>query len=266
MSSTRNPSNGSPFAPRGVRSVRKRACGTPRRWSARGVEGRARRAEAPAPSLNGGRGFAEPSRGLATKVSRTRKWSNDVTLAPLAIGALGIRKVDARSSTSSTVCSAIHSSMIGSSAVRSRKSFGSSIHSGCSTIAQKSSHCCPVPHPSPTSPSRGGADTRSRDEAALPHGTSQLIVERHRVVREAHRQGFEHRHVDELADRAVRLTAASVPMAAKRPESHSPIWPPTNTGARSGLPRASPTIPPDHACSVNSVAALSSRGLRARTA
>ena len=43
--------------------------------------------------------------------------------------------------------------MIGVRAVRSRKSDRSSIHSGCPTMTQKSSHCCPVPHPSPTSPS-----------------------------------------------------------------------------------------------------------------
>ena len=49
-------------------------------------------------------------------------------------------------------------------------------------------------------------------------------------------------------------------MAANVPTSHSPIWPPTNTGARSGLPRASPLIAPDHAWSVNSVAAFSTQG------
>ena len=43
-------------------------------------------------------------------------------------------------------------------------------------------------------------------------------------------------------------------MAAYTPVSHSPIWPPTYTGARRARP-AEPTIPPDHACSVNSVAA-----------
>ena len=73
--------------------------------------------------------------------------------APLAIGAFGIRRADARSSTSLTVRSETHSSMVGASVVRSKRSFGSSVHSGCPTIAQKSSHCCPVPTPIPTSPS-----------------------------------------------------------------------------------------------------------------
>ncbi len=49
-------------------------------------------------------------------------------------------------------------------------------------------------------------------------------------------------------------------MAAYTPVSHSPIWPPTWIGARSGAPRPSPTMPPDQACSVNSVAGLSLHG------
>src|SRR3546814_10647619 len=36
---------------------------------------------------------------------------------------------------------------------RRAKSLRSSVHSGCPTITQKSSHCCPVPTPTPTSPS-----------------------------------------------------------------------------------------------------------------
>ena len=77
-----------------------------------------------------------------------------VAFSPLVIGALGIRKAEACSNTSATVWSAIQASMVGASAVRSRKSDRSSIHSGCPTSTQKSSHCCPVPQPSPTSPSR----------------------------------------------------------------------------------------------------------------
>ncbi len=57
-----------------------------------------------------------------------------------------------------------------------------------------------------------------------------------------------------------RRPAARVEMAPNTPETHSPIWPPTKTGARSGLPRANPTTPPDHAWSVNSVAGLSFQG------
>ena len=76
----------------------------------------------PAPSRKGGRGFTEPSRGFATNDSRARKCSIVVRFAPLAIGALGIRKADARSSTSATVRSATQASIVGASAVRSRKS------------------------------------------------------------------------------------------------------------------------------------------------
>ena len=49
-------------------------------------------------------------------------------------------------------------------------------------------------------------------------------------------------------------------MAAWTPVSHSPICPPTNTGARSGEPRPRPTIPPDQACRVSSVAGRSHHG------
>ena len=57
-----------------------------------------------------------------------------------------------------------------------------------------------------------------------------------------------------------RSREAIVAMAACVPVSHSPICPPTNTGARSAEPRPSPTIPPDQACKVNSVAARSDHG------
>ncbi len=57
-----------------------------------------------AASRKGGRGFAAPSVGLAANVPRSRKCSKVVTFSPLAIGALGMRKAEARSSTSSTAC------------------------------------------------------------------------------------------------------------------------------------------------------------------
>ena len=50
-------------------------------------------------------------------------------------------------------------------------------------------------------PVTGGPDTWGGDESASPHRPAELIVERHRIVGEAHRQGFEHRHVDELPAR-----------------------------------------------------------------
>ena len=57
-----------------------------------------------------------------------------------------------------------------------------------------------------------------------------------------------------------RRSAVIAPTAATTPESHSPICPPTYIGARSGDPRPSPTIAPDHACNVNSVAGFSLHG------
>ena len=120
---------------------------SPRRGAASGAR------RLPALSRKGGPGFAAPSLGLATKVPRSLKCAHVVAFAPFVMGALGIRKADASSRTCSTVRSAIQASMVGVRAVRSRKSDWSSIHSGCPTSTQKSSHCCPVPHPSPTSPS-----------------------------------------------------------------------------------------------------------------
>ena len=51
------------------------------------------------------------------------------------------------------VRSAIHAAISGRRWARLAKSERSSIHSGCSTITQKSSHCWPVPTPRPTRPS-----------------------------------------------------------------------------------------------------------------
>ena len=126
-------------------------------------------------------------------------------------------------------------------------------------MTQKSSHCCPVPHPSPMIPSLAaptpGVTMNRLERKGRPSG-----VEGHGVIGEAERQGLEHRDVDQPAGLGPRRLAARVPIAAKSPASHSPTWPPTKTGARSGSPRASPMTPPDHACRVNSVAALSLQG------
>ena len=57
--------------------------------------------------------------------------------------------------------------------------------------------------PEPDQPVARGADAGRRDEPLLAHRPAELVVERHRVVREAHRRRLEHRHVDELARRVV---------------------------------------------------------------
>ncbi len=59
----------------------------------------------------------------------------------------------------------------------------------------------PGPAPQPDQSVLGRADTRGRDEPLASHRPTELVVERHRVVGQAHGQGFEHRHVDELAVR-----------------------------------------------------------------
>ena len=263
MSRTRSPANGSAVDPAaGGGPRRRRTSRRSHRWSpgraggpVRGVEGARRRA---------GRAVAgsrTPSRGFPTNVSRVPEVLEVVTLEPLAIGAFGIRKADARSSTSSTVCAPIHASMVGASAVRSRKSFGSSIHSGCSTMAQKSSHCCPVPHPRPTSPSRAAPTPGVGHESLLPHRSAELVVEGHRVIREAHRQRLEHRHVDEFASRfgaparAPGSRSRRTRRRATRRSGH-----PRRPGHGRVCPEPARRSAPDHACSVNSVAALSLQG------
>ena len=220
--------------------------------AAEGAPPRAGRAVADSPRRPAGSRRTSPARGSARTC---------VTFEPLAIGALGIRKADARSSTSSTVCSAIQASMVGASAVRSRKSDGSSIHSGCSTIDAEVEPLLPGPAPEPDQPVAGRPDARRRDEPASPHRSSELVVERHRVVGEAHRQRLEHRHVDELAARRRCADPPPGSRSRRRRRRATPRSGHRRTPAHGRVcPRASPTIAPDHACSVNSVAALSLQG------
>ena len=133
-----------------------------------------------------------------------------------------------------------------------------------------------VDHHAEVEPLLAGADARGRrgrrsvvstpgrdDGPPAPEGPAHHVEVGHRVVGEAQHERLEHRHVDELARarrRSDRARETIVPMAAWAPVSHSPICPPTNTGARSGAPRPRPTIPPDQACSVNSVAGRSHHG------
>ena len=73
--------------------------------------------------------------------SRSTKWSVAGMVAPLPIGAWGMRKAAVSSSTSAEVCSAIHASISGRRWPRCTNSLRSSVHSGLPTSAQKSSHC-----------------------------------------------------------------------------------------------------------------------------
>ena len=156
MSRIRSPLNGSGPPPPRRRSGGDGAVASPMACSPSRGAGLGGRSTAD-PRRYGGPGLVAPSRGLVTKVPRSTRWSTVGALAPLTMGALGMRKADAWSRTSWTVWRPTHSSMVGVSAVRSRKSFGSSVHSGWPTITAKSSHCWPVPHPSPTRPSLAAA-------------------------------------------------------------------------------------------------------------
>ena len=155
MSSTRSPANGSavdPFVR--ARSGRRPYVGRPRQSSARRAEGpvgrpeaalrRAGRVGADSPRRPAGSRRTSPVRGSARTSWHWSRWRSVRWGSGRPTPGRARRRR----------CAApIQPSIVGASAVRSRKSFGSSIHSGCSTMAQKSSHCCPVPHPSPTSPS-----------------------------------------------------------------------------------------------------------------
>jgi hypothetical protein len=76
--------------------------------------------------------------------------------SPLPIGEFGLRNAVASSRTSSVVRSDVHSVIAAeivdplSDRVSTRSRDGSSAHSGCPTMAQKSSHCWPVPTIVPT--------------------------------------------------------------------------------------------------------------------
>ncbi len=100
----------------------------------------------------------------------------------------------------------------GVSAVRSRKSFGSSVHSGWPTIMAEVEPLLAGAAPQPDQPVTRRTDAGRRDEAAAPHGAAELVVERDRVVGEAQDQRLEHRHVDQLA-----LGAAPAP-GRQRPD------------------------------------------------
>ena len=107
----------------------------------------------------------------------------------------------------------------------------------------------------------GGRDPRHGELARIPPGPSEHLEVRDRVIGEPENLHFEHRQVDKLAGAAASAHRdASVAALAYAPARYSPTWPPTNTGARSGDPRPSPTMPPDHACRVNSVAGRSHHG------
>ena len=97
--------------------------------------------------------FDEVPRGFVTIDPRAWKWSVRGIVAPLPIGACGMRNAPATSRISAIVCSAIHAATSGFRWARLANSERSSVHSGWSTIAQKSSHCWPVPTPRPTRPS-----------------------------------------------------------------------------------------------------------------
>ena len=219
-SSTRSPSNGQrpSAAGRGSarsRSARRRCAGR----RARRGGGRVR-AGAAAAGRTGTGGRARRSRRAGWRRSTRARGSGRSRgiVAPLPIGAWGMRNVPARSSTSAVVRSAIHAAIAGCRWARLAKSERSSIHSGWPTITQKSSHCWPVPTPTPTRPSlvdsTPGRRSTTRPLAERP---ADHVGERHRVVGEAQRQRLEHRHVDELAAAVDATNAARdtiVPIAA----------------------------------------------------
>ena len=118
----------------------------------------------------------------------------------------------------------------------------------------------PRPAPETDQAVAGGADAGRGDEPAAAHRASELVVERHRVVREAHRQGFEHRHVDELAVRARTPARRQRPDRAEDAGDPLPDLAADEHRGAVRSPAARPTIAPDHACSVNSVAGLSRQG------
>ena len=217
-----------------------------------GVLRPAGRAVADSPRRPAGSPRRSPARGSAR---------SSVTFAPLAIGALGIRKADARSSTSSTVCAA-------DPAVdrrRQRRAVQEEpriLHPlGVFDHDAEVEPLLPGPAPEPDQPVAGSPDARGRDESAAPHRSSELVVERHRVVREAHRQRLEHRHVDELAVHGRCAGSPPGSRSRRRRRRATPRSGHRRTPAHGRVcPRASPTIAPDHACSVNSVAALSLQG------
>ena len=250
MSSTRRPSNGKSGAARPAVRLRGRPAARRRcrrsECSPSSGAGAGWPQAPPRPAGRAGPGWPTPSAGWRRRSARRRKWSRSRHVR--AVGDRSVGDAEGRGQLQHLFDGALGDPGVdrrGRSAVRSRKSLGSSIHSGCSTMAQKSSHCWPGAAPQADQPVACRTDARGRDVAAAAQRSSQLVVEGHRVVGEAHGQRLEHRHVDQLARRfGARRRAARVPIAAKSPASHSPICPPTCTG---GTIRVAPGQPDDPA-------------------
>ena len=181
---------------------------------------RARRAAAPAPAARssggsnryGGPGSTKPSRGFATNDAARREVVGRRDRR--AVADRRVRDAERRRELedSAVVRSAIHAAIVGAQVRRGRRRASrSSIHSGWSTITQKSSHCWPVPHAEPDQ-AVAGAPRRPGVEIDRPlrNGPPDHVDEGHRVVGEAQHERLEHRHVDELAG----------PVAARGPRRH----------------------------------------------
>ena len=193
MSSTRSPLNGSAASVGRRRPARASTACSSRRGAGSGGGGsrsRGGRVAAGSPHRRAGWARTSPGRGSARRSARSRRCT---------IGAFGMRNADARSSTSSTVCSR-------DPLVDRRRQRGALEEQravlGPLGMTDHHAEVEPLlagPDAEADQPVAGGGDARRRDVPALAHRSPELVVERDRVVREAHRQRLEHRHVDELA-------------------------------------------------------------------
>ncbi len=192
-------------------------------------------------------------------------------VAPVPMGATGMRKAPANSTISSTVWRRVHDWTASSTSCRRGQrpncwaSPGSSARSGRSIITVKSCHCCALSMATPAHPSSAGSIdgtsterwktwrmkwSRSPVSEACSGSNGFREIERHSS---AETSTWSPRPVARA-----RRHAARPPMAAHVPVIQSPNCPPAATGGRSGVPR--PPMEPDTACKVNSLAGLCAQG------
>ena len=152
------------------------------------------------------------------------------------------------SSTSSTVCSAIHASMVGASARALEEELRVLGPLGVARPSRRSRATAgPCRTPSPTSPSLAAPTPGRRDEPALAHRPAELVVERHRVVGQARcasASSIDTSTSSPIAHRRAGATRACrwrrrCPRATRRSGRRR------GPAAGRAQPRARPTMPPD---------------------
>ena len=268
MSRTRSPSNGSRttrdafWAQMSALRARLSVSAVVRRCARRAAEPVAVRAAGDGVDAVGRPGCVNPSRGLATNAPRSTNWSNDGDVG--AVADRRVRDAEGGGQVEDVVDAVLAHPLVDLLGVDVGLL-------GDGELRLLVDPLVVADHGAQVEPLLRGATSERRpgrrravatpgmvSRRRVAERSAQHVDERHRIVSETEDLRLEHRQVDELAGPSHRPSCHAA--AITRPASHSPICPPTNSGARSCAPRPSPTTPPDHACRVNSVAGSVAHG------